>query len=367
MCEALQDSGYRVSLACDLFRPSDIERIYGMGRVMEKCEHVRIPQFRARLPRFTALQRLAYQSRVWRQFSDTDADIVFSTQSSPFIVPRRIFHFVYNVADLFGHPPPAAPLNIPNSGRVPSRIYFFALRQPTKILWKKHRESQDWFFAVGSNVLSDLRKLGYRYSSLAFPPCRVDFKPRLPKKKQVVQASRMIPDKRLELYLDIASRLPDYRFYLIGRDAPLLRKMYPGYSDGILSRLPRNVTYVDALVRERPELLEESKVYLYTGVERGIGLALVEAIAAGCIPFSPPDVGATDILKASGVGDTYDTVEEAAAKIRASLEQELSEDQILQISKKAKRFSPQVFKQWIGKVIQADGTAPMKNFEPASQ
>ena len=124
--------------------------------------------------------------------------------------------------------------------------------------------------------------------------------------------------------------------------------------------------YVDALVSERPELLEESKVYLYTGVERGIGLALVEAIAAGCIPFSPPDVGATDILRASGVGDVYNTAEEAAVKIRASLEQELGEDEILEISERARRFSPEVFKQWIRKIVESGGTLPIKDFEPAS-
>ncbi len=287
VCEALQEMEYHVSLACDVFRPSDIERIYGLGRVMEKCSHVRIPEFRAPIQRFMVLQRLLYAIRVWPMLRDTDADIVFSTQSSPFIIPQRIFHFVYNADDLFSYPPAATPPNHHHTDKGPRKLYFDAMKKATRFLWRKRPESQDWLFAIGSNVLGDLRKRGYRNSSLAFPPCRVNFKPRFPKKKQVVQAARIIPEKRLELYFDIASRLPEYRFYLVGRDAPLSRKLYPGYSTRLLSRLPRNVTYVDAFVRERPELLEESKVYVYTGAERGIGLALVEAIAAGCIPFLP--------------------------------------------------------------------------------
>ncbi len=362
VCEALQEIGYRVSLACDLFKPSDFEELYGMGKVMEKCDHLRIQTFRPRFGHFVGLQRVAYVRHVLHMFSNTDAEIVFSTQSSPFIIRQRVFHFVYSAADLFGYPPAAAPLNIPNSGRGPRALYYKAL---LKVLWRRGVRSHDWFFSLGSRVLSDLKQKGVWNASLAFPPCRVDFKPKLPKKKQVVQAARMIRDKRLELYLDIASRLPDYAFYLLGRDTPLWRRMYPGYSDAILSRLPRNVTYVEATVRERPELLEESKVYLYTGFEPGIGLALVEAMAAGCIPFSPPDVGAADILRASGVGVLYDTAEEAAAKIRASLELDPDKDQSLEISERAKRFSPEVFRLWIKRIAQSNSTVARNDFWPA--
>jgi hypothetical protein len=166
----------------------------------------------------------------------------------------------------------------------------------------------------------------------------------------------MIPDKRLELYFDVASRLPDYRFILLGKDSQMLRRSYPGYADQLLSRLPNNVVYVEALVRERPEVLEESKVYLYTGIEKGIGLALVEAVAAGCVPFSPTRVGATDVIRALRVGDVYQTAEEAASKIRSALERESDENEVLEISKRALKFSSEAFRRWVRGVVHSAGS-----------
>src|SRR5438128_10381119 len=94
VCSALQEMGYRVSLACDVFRPSEFERLYGQGNVMEKCDHVNIPDLHIDFPHFVLLQRAAYVERDSKIFSLSDADIVFSTQSSHYIVPRRMFHFV---------------------------------------------------------------------------------------------------------------------------------------------------------------------------------------------------------------------------------------------------------------------------------
>ena len=320
---------------------------------MLKCNLVSIPEFRPAIPRLQVIQRLKYSRRVWRMFQNSDADVVFSTQSSPFIVPRRIFHFLYSAGDLFNYPHAAAPLGDPTASNPLSKIYLDGLGRAKKLLWGK-QPSQDWFFAVGSNILRDIRRRGYSNSSLAFPPCRVSFHPRFPKKKQVVQAGRIIPDKRLDLYFDIASRLPEYRFFLVGKNDPLSESAFPGYAKRILARLPQNVTYVDALLRDRPELFEESKIYLYTGVEPGIGLAMVEAMAAGCIPFSPDEVGAADILKASGTGVLYRNANEAVSKMRVSLEQELDDEEFITISKSAKRFSPEAFKKWIKEITSAN-------------
>ena len=370
LCEALQEMGYHVSIACDLFNPSDIERIYGLGHVMDRCDHIQIPEFRAN-PRFlTPLLRLSYARHILQMFTDTDADLVFSTQSSSFVLPKRIFHFVYNAIDLYSYPPAAAPLRLHHPWEIRHTrlrdLFVDALKEParevlrksSKLVWKKRREGQDWLFAIGSIVLTDIRKKGHANSSLAFPPCRVDFRPKFPKKRQVIQAARIVPEKRLELYLEIASRLPDYRFILVGKNPQKLRELYPGYSQRLLSRMPSNMTYVEALVRERPELLEESKVYLYTGIEAGIGLAVVEAVAAGCIPFSPDGAGATDVLRALGVGDVYLTADEAAAKIRATLEKEAHQDEIIGISQRAKKFGPEAFKKWVKEVVQPTDAKP---------
>jgi len=349
VCSALQEMGYRVSLACDVFRPSEFERLYGLGNVMEKCDHVNIPDLHIDFPHFVLLQRAAYVERVRKIFSLSDADIVFSTQSSHFIVPRRMFHFVYDAGDVLSYPAGLGPLRSSGSRPGPKG---FSYRVVNKILWGKRPQSQDWFFAVGSNVLSDLRNRGYRNSSMAFPPCRANFRPRTPKKKQVVQSARIVPNKRLELYFEMAARLPDFEFILVGRNDPLLQKQYPGYLDQLLSKRPNNVTYVEGSTRSRPELVEESKVYVYTGDEKGIVLSLVEAIGAGCFPFSPVGTGAADVLRALNVGEVFNTMEEAVVRIRLALERQISKDELNVLSERAKMLGPEAFKQWITKIAQ---------------
>lgn len=354
VCQALQEEGYNVTLASNEFRPSEIERFYQLGSVMEKCDYVRIPQFKPLLSRLMVLQRFIFGQKIWGMFSGTDADVIFSTQSSPFVAPKTVHHFIYNTAEIYHYPvgsaPPQLGFNSKHSRRLSSIIFELA----TKLLWKKRPMTDDWFFAVGSIILNDLKKKGYAKCSMVFPPCRIGFKPKFPKKKQVVQAVRLVPEKRLELFFDIARNLTEYQFYLIARDSEIVRRLAPGYAEKVLSNVPHNVTVVNTTVRERPELLEESKIYLYTGREPGIGLSLVESLAAGCIPFSSADVGAVDIIRQSGVGYVYSTAQEAASRMKICLEENLTREEVLNISLKANEFSPEKFRQWVLRVIQSD-------------
>src|SRR2546425_6213562 len=142
--------GYKVSLASDIFRPAEFEEMYGVGRTLEKCEHIQIPQFKPVVNRLSIPQRLQYSRRVWPMFSDTEFDVVFSTQSSPFILPRKVFHFVYNVSNVYAYPPAAAKLNIHFTGGGPRGLYLRALRKYAELLWSQRAGTVDWFFAVGS-------------------------------------------------------------------------------------------------------------------------------------------------------------------------------------------------------------------------
>src|SRR6266446_1739660 len=352
VCKALQEAGFRVMLACDVFSPADAERFFGLGHVVQQCDHMKIAKFSPILPYLASLQRIPYAIKMRTLLSKTNADVVFSTQSSSFHVPqRRLFHFVYNILDLFNHPA-GSNLSGPESSKEPiKKPYYFLLRQVRRIFWDRYSPRPATFFAVGSLVLQDLRKRGYQNSRLIFPPCRTSFKPKFPKKKQVVQYTRILPNKRIELFSEIAQLLPQYPFFLVGRTPSERNGTNHEYSQRILRGLPRNVTYVDALTRERPDLLEESKVYLYTGTEAGIGVALVEAISAGCIPFSPYGVGAVDIIETATVGQLFSSARQAAERIEMTLEGEQTAEEIREISEKAHIFGPENFEKQIKKIV----------------
>ncbi|OLD12932.1 MAG: hypothetical protein AUI93_02005 [Crenarchaeota archaeon 13_1_40CM_3_52_10] len=352
VCKALQEVGYKVTLACDVFSPADAERFFGLGSVVRQCNHRKVALFSPMFPYFGSLQRIPYAMKMRTMLSKTDADVVFSTQSSSFYIPKRkLFHFVYNILDLFGHPPGSNLSGPENSKKPIKKPFYFLLHQIRRLFWDRYSPTPAIFFAVGSLVLQDLKEKGYENSNLIFPPCRTSFKPKLPKKKQVVQYTRILPNKRIELFSEIARLLPQYPFYIVGRTPPERSGVNYEYSQRIMRELPRNVTFVDALTREKPDLLEESKVYLYTGTEAGIGVALVEAIAAGCIPFSPHRVGAVDIIQAAGVGQLFDSAQQAADRIERILEDEQTAQEVYEISEKASMFSPESFEAQIKKLV----------------
>ena len=350
VCKALQEAGYHVTLACDVFKPLEIDRFFGLGSVVQNCKHKKIATFSPIFPFLVALQRFPYAIKMRTLLSKTKAEVIFSTQSSSFYIPnKRLFHVVYNARDVFNYPL-GSNLSSPTSSKPIGKPYRFLLRQIKRLLLDPYTPKPTIFFAVGSLVLQDLVQQGYRNSTLLFPPCRTTFRPEFPKKRQVVQFTRIIPDKRLELFLEIAQRLPQYPFYIVGRTSPQ-SGVDREYSQKILRSLPGNVTFVEALTRERPDLLEQSKVYLYTGTETGIGVAIVEAISAGCIPFSPNGVGATDVIRAAGVGYLFDSAQQAAEKIGTVIEAEQTEGEVSEISERSHMFNPEIFMEQIKKIV----------------
>ncbi len=82
---------------------------------------------------------------------------------------------------------------------------------------------------------------------------------------QVVQASRIAPEKRLEFFFETAKKLPHFKFLPVGKNLQADKQSNPGYSEQLLAELPSNVTYVEAIMREHPETVETSEVYFHTG------------------------------------------------------------------------------------------------------
>ena len=350
-CKILQDIGYHVNLVSDVFDPSKVEQLYGMGKVLSKCRHIRFPEPRTRLPpKLLALERLLYTVRLAifsNSLSRMDFAIVLSTQSSIFHFPgKRLYHFVYEVTDLFCYPMPLVRGALPR-GKHAKRAYFALLRTLYSAL--AGSPTPLWYFVTGHSVLQRLRQMGYHNSSFFYPPSRV-FKMKLPKAKQIVQACRIAPEKRLEFLFETARRLPYYNFYLAGKNLPAHMRSNPGYAERLLAKLPPNVTYVDTLIHDRPELLEESKVYFHTGLERGILLVLIEAMSAGCILVVPEAGVAGEVVRAAGVGYTYRTMEEAVEKLKIALDGE-SAWTPYEISERARQLGPKAFEGMISKLV----------------
>jgi len=183
-----------------------------------------------------------------------------------------------------------------------------------------------------------LREKGHSNSSLLNPPC-AQFPPRA-KKNRIIQVTRFIPEKRVEIFLEAARRLPKYDFVLVARSKPGLE----GYAKDLQNRTPSNVTLVKSSLREAPRLLEESKIFLYTGMEDAMMLTVVEAVSAGCYPIVSSSTGPAETLEMLGIGSFFETVDDLVPTIEKAMSGTMNP---AEISERARMFSPERFEEKI--------------------
>src|SRR3989449_4023173 len=278
VCRALLRAGYRVTLYSDASDPAKAEEVYpGMGQVLSQCHHIPSNTAHRSIPGIAVIKDFKDIRKAESYFQEIAPDVTFCTQSSLFHVPSRLYHFIYHGTDLFQYSASYSSSSFPRQ-RLPHG-YIAAKRGLNDFLRKILRvmpPSPDWYFALSPSILERLRSNGYRNSSLIFQPC-TPFKPRQ-KTEQVIQVTRLIPEKRVEIFLEAARRLPEYRFVLLARTKPGLE----AYARDIEKRIPANVVYRKTTLGQTPYLLEESKVYLYTGGENAMMLSVIAAISAGC-------------------------------------------------------------------------------------
>jgi len=337
--KTLQELDYEVSIVTDNYNPADIERNFRMGKVLENTKPILVPPFKPVLSRFLALQHLRYSEGVMRVLRGLHPQVAFSTQSVIYHIPAvRTFQIVYDMADLFEVVPDGGPLS-----SVWKRPYYRLLRRSLSPESMNNR----YFVPLSHALEQRLENLRLRHSPVVFPPCDMIFKAR-PKKKQVCLVTRIARQKNVHEFMLVAQRTPEHRFVLVGAEADKDH----AYARRVLSMKPRNVEYIEARIRDRPELVEESKVYLYTSREPGIGIALGQAMGAGCIPVTPTTGGGAEMLLQSGVGKMYQSLDEAVRLVKDALESEGGSDNPAHIAAKAEIFSSKSFETRIVQLIR---------------
>jgi glycosyltransferase involved in cell wall biosynthesis len=329
ICQILQKEGYEVSIVSDTYNPEIVEQIYGMGEVLAKCKHIALPRFNPRrlVPRLNlyALQKLLWARKVRDEFQGLYADVIFATQPSWLrFHQKKRYDFTYNIRDLFSYPSllfKFSPRTIRERHRQGIggqwKLYFFFLSKARDLLIGKSDVRR--FIALSNLIYQDLVENGFTNSEMMFPPARLDsFKPK-PKKRQVVITCRIDPAKNLEDFFNIAQRLSGEKFLLVGRDNEATRKAHPGYVEGLLGNMPENVKFINSPLKQVPETIEESQVYLYTGIEPGVGISIMEACGAGCVPIAASIGGGSEVVDALGAGFKFTSLDDAVRKVKMAL------------------------------------------------
>ncbi len=273
-----------------------------------------------------------------------------------------MYHFVYEVNDLFCYPVPVSKGSRARGG-LGKRFGFAIFRTLYRIL--AGSPEPDWFFVTGHGVLESLERMGRKNVSFFYPPARM-LAVKVPKRKQILQACRIAPEKRLEFMFNVARKLPEYKFYLVGKRLPAHEEANPGYADRLLLDKPGNVEYIEALIRDKLDLLEESRVYFHSGLEKGILLILIEAMSAGAILVAPREGVAGEVVRAAGTGYEYDSIEDAVDKLRSAMDGE-SPWSPNEIGQNAKALGPKAFEDMIRRLVENPGESPSREPLPIAR
>lgn len=169
----------------------------------------------------------------------------------------------------------------------------------------------------------------------------------------VVIISRLHPGKSLDVALEVAKCIDGARFSIIGLSGRGSRGDLSRLSDAI-SRLglqDRVSILVNESASELPEVLSRAKVLLHTQSSEAFGIAVVEAMAAGCVPVVPCGGGPwIDILdQMQGVyGFAYHSIDEAVNIIKTLLNDEvLRRDVANRARVRALHFDKSIFEEKI--------------------
>lgn len=341
MKEALRQ-GHEVYLATENFDVDTFEDFFGVQGLFENVRLVTYRPFRPVIRKALLYQRLVYhQSRLRRIVSKKGMfDLILNTAEVANQPSTRLPSIEYcYFPDYFSH------LESNGHSRLWELYYW-----PARVFNHDRVSRIDRLLAVSDFTREFVRKKWGRESTTLYPPCPIDLYSnlRVPKRDLVVTVGRIAPEKRMGLFLEIARRVPDIDFAIIGSVA----SDQASYYDSLRAAAPANVSFVVAPLRRVGELLGSAKVYLHCAWNEHFGITIVEAMAAGCVPVVHNTGGPREIVS-EDVGYRWNSIDEAARQVSTMIgDDALRRDKSKAAALRAEQFGPGPFESGMGKVIR---------------
>jgi len=199
-----------------------------------------------------------------------------------------------------------------------------------------------------------VRKVWDRDSTTLYPPCPVNlYKSSVGVKENVVvTVARLVPEKRIENFLEIARNLPALKFVVIGS----VQSGRGGYYETLRRIAPANTSFIDAPLRKARNVLAGAKVYVHCARNEQFGIAIVEAMAARCVPVVHDSGGPREIVT-QDVGYRWQNILEASQKISTVMEDdELRNKLARSAASRAEMFSDEAFESSLAATLKEYGT-----------
>ncbi len=314
MVKALAEAGHDVTLLCEPFDMNEMNRILGNGHFLDKVQCLSfsdrhagyLPSPQPRIPLFKTYQLAlsAFVHELKLRGALRNFDIILSTQDVVYAPPvgLPIAQYVYYPQNFFH-------LSAPQHTRVPltvSRLYY----KPVLALQARKVRYFRWLMAVSRFTAQKIREQWKREAQVVYPPVQQlgDSQQKICK---VVYVARFVPEKRHDVFFQIARSLPDYHFVAIGG----LASEFRGFLRNLVHSKPTNVELlVNAPVERVRHELADSLVYLHCMENEHFGISIVEAMSAGCVPIIHKSGGALEAVGECGFA--WETLDEAVKMIQ---------------------------------------------------
>jgi glycosyltransferase involved in cell wall biosynthesis len=339
--EALRE-GHEVYLATEEFDLDNFEDFFGVQDLFKNVRLLTYPPFQPIIRRAVLYQRLAYHQLRMRKI----------------VSKNRAFDLILNTAEVANQPTARLPSieycyfpdyfsHLESDGLTGLwQLYYW----PAKIFYHNRVGHVDRLLAVSDFTRQFVRERWRRNSTTLYPPCPVDLYDnlRIPKQDLAITVGRIAPEKRMGIFLEIARRIPAVDFAIVGSISTERRSYY----ESLRAEAPSNVSFIVSPLRKVREVLGRAKVYIHTALNEHFGIAIVEAMSAGCVPVVHNSGGPTEIVS-HDVGYRWTSIGEAAEQVSMIIENDdLQKEKSRAAAVRAELFGPNQFESGIGKVIR---------------
>ncbi|MEM4551528.1 MAG: glycosyltransferase [Thermosphaera sp.] len=295
----------------------------------------------ARTGRFVRLRRLFLMERGFSNLSSTKGEelIVDTSTNYPLNVDVSYIHY---------------PLTLPTTES--SSLYFKLYDQVIRALTRGFKGRPKLIVTNSTWTASILKKVFNLEASVIHPPVDVDYFSYDGRKKEktIITVSRLTPEKNLHLLPELASKLNDYEWYLVGSlgtvksELDVSMRVYRRVKQEIERHRVKNFHVLLNLPRrELRELLLNSKFYVHPMFPEHFGISIAEAISAGCIPVVYKNGGSwTDIVMPISHGLGYEMVNDVVRIIRSLEENPANMNRLLtRAVEHSRKFRAEVFRE----------------------
>lgn len=337
--EALKEHGYEVTLVT--FEPTDwlkVKRLW--GKLPRIDREIRIVPLSTR--KFTIYTRLFSSFFMHLR---KDHDLIINTHGDVLLINADITYMHFPTFALWNW-------TYHKYEKGFWRIYFTPYYLLEKKILPRIKESLLLTNSKFSKAI--IRRTIGKNAVVVYPP--VEIKRYIGRgsrrENRVVTIGRFSPEKRYEFIVEVASRMPDIEFHIIGSTSNKASVKYFEKIKALVEEKDLKNVYLHRNMpqKDMDSLLLSSKVYFHAMINEHFGIAVVEGMAAGLVPVVHKSGGAWfDIVNRGKYGFGYNTLEEAVKNIRLAIKNYAKYARI--VSQRASIFSVENYKRRILRIV----------------